>query len=135
MDEYFTDDSDLDIKDVWEDFEYIWSKNIVDCELLRENNPQSGDYFREDEDAIKIRRHIWLNIQGISSDAYRRMNAGIITPDATLHAYAKHDEDIQDLDVIKFGVWKYRIQGFNKSQYSGQVAFQEFDMKRIDKEV
>ena len=63
------------------------------------------------------------------------MQAGIITPDATLHAYAKWDEDIEDLDVIKFGVWVYRIKGFNKSQYAGQISFQDFDLTRQDKDV
>ena len=134
MDEYYDEDQDLDLDEVREDFMHIWSKNIVQCELIRENNPQAGDYFREDEDEISVRRKIWLNIQGISSDAYKRMDAGIITPDATLHCYAKWDEDIDNLDIIKFGNYTYRIENFNKSQYSGQVAFQDFDMKRIGQE-
>ena len=132
MDEYYEEDYDLELDRVREDFEFIWSKNIVQVELIREKNPQQGDYFNNDANVI-IRRMIWLNLQGISSHDYKRMVAGIITPDAKLHAYAKYDDDIQNLDVIKFGDWVYRIDGFNKSMYAGQIAFQDFDIKRQDK--
>jgi len=130
---YYDVDDDLDIEDVREDFDYIWSKNIVEVELIREKNPQAGDYFREGESPETLRKKIWVNIQGTSSDLYKRMVMGIITPDATLHIYVRWDEDIEDLDIIKFGNWTYRIEGFNKSRYAGQTAFQDFDIKRIDK--
>jgi hypothetical protein len=133
MDEYYEENLDLDIVQVREDFEFIWSKNIVEVDLFREENPQAGDYFREDESPNTIHRKIWLNIQGINSEHYRRMLAGVITPDATLHAFAKYDEDIRNLDVIKFGNWQFRIIGFNDSMYAGQCAFKDFDLKRIDK--
>jgi len=109
-------------------------RNIIQVDIIREKNPQAGDYFREGESPDTIRRKIWLNIQGTSSNEYKRIQAGIITPDGTLHAYAKWDEDIEDLDVVKVGDWYYRIMGFNKSQYAGQIAFQDFDLKRQDKD-
>jgi len=132
MDEYYEENLDYELTDMREDYEYIWDKNIVECDLIREENPQAGEYFSEDESEIKIKRKIWLNVQGVSSNDYKRVLAGVITPDATLHAYAKWNDDIEDLDVISFGKWNYRITGFNKSRYDGQVVFQEFDMKRID---
>ncbi len=134
MDEYYEEDFDLNVDEVREDFEYLWSKNIVECELIREENPQAGDYFREGESPVEVRRKIWLNIQGISSDMYRRVSSGLITPDATLHAFAKWDEDLNNLDIIKIGKWQYRIEGLNKSQYAGQYVFQDFDLKRVDKD-
>ena len=66
MDEYYEDNYDLDIDIVREDFECIWSRNIIQVELIREQNPQAGDYFREDESEGRIRRKIWLNLQGVS---------------------------------------------------------------------
>lgn len=133
MDEYYEDNTDLDLEEVREDFEYIWSKNIVQVELIREENPVSGDYFNEDEANVIIRRRIWLNIQGVTnSDAYKRITPGVVTTESTLHVYAKWDEDIRNLDVIKFEERTYRIEGFDKSRYAGQIVFQDFDLKRID---
>jgi len=131
-DEYFEQDGDLDIEDVRDDFNYIWSKNLIQVELIRESNPQQGDYFADVEN-IEIKRKLWINIQGVNSDYYRRMMAGLITPDSTYHCYVKWDEDIENLDIIKIGKYYFRIVDFNKALYEGQYVFQEFNIKRIDK--
>jgi hypothetical protein len=134
MEEYYSDDSDLNVNDMREDFREIWKQNIQQVELIRERNPQAGDYFHDDEDNIELRTRIWMNIQGISSDAYTRMDAGIITPNATLKAYVEWNTDIENLDVIKVGEYTYRISDYNKSQHNGQFVFKEFNLKRIGKE-
>ena len=131
-DEYYENDEDLDIDSIREDYEYIWGKNIMQVDLIRETNKLDGDYFGV-ADNIQIRKKLWMNVQGINSDIYKRMMAGVITPDATLHAYVKWDEDIENLDVIKIGSWYYRIIGFNKSMYAGQFCFKDFDLKRVDR--
>jgi len=134
VDEYFSDDPDIDVDRIREDFLCIWQKNIIQVDRIRLSNDQAGDYFREDESDGESRRKIWINVQGINSNAYKRIEAGLITPDATLHAFTKYDEDIEEQDVIKIGLFLYRIQGFNKSSFSGQTAFMDFDLKRIDQE-
>ena len=133
-DEFFSDDADLDMEQVREDYAYIWGKNIIQVELIRQENPQAGDYFREGESKEEIRRTVWLNVQGVSTDAYSRMQAGIVTPEATYSCYAKHDEDIRNLDIVKLGTFLFRVQEHNKSFYSGQIAFQKFNLKKIDSE-
>jgi len=134
MEEYFRDTSSIVLDRIREDFMFIWQKNIIQVELIREKNPQAGDYFHEDENEIELRKKIWMNIQGTSSNAYKRTDSGIVTTDSTLHAYVKWDEDIENLDVIKFKKDIFRIVNYNKSMYSGQYAFKEFDLKKIDKE-
>lgn len=133
MDEYFEEDLDYDIEDIREDFEFIWRKNIIQVDLIRQENPQAGDYFSDTEDEGKYSRKLWANIQGISSENYKEVEQGIITPDAHLHVYVKWNEDLENLDIIKFGNWYYRIKDYNKSFYNGQYAFQDFDIYRIDK--
>jgi len=132
-DEFFDQELDLDVERVKEDFETIWSKNIIEVDLIRELNPSANDYFAEGENPNAIRRKVWLNVQGVSTDAYRRMVAGIITPDSTYNCFAKWDEDIQNEDIIKIGTFTFRVQNHNKSMYAGQYVFQEFQLKRIDK--
>lgn len=134
MEEYFQEMHDLDMDRVRDDFIFIWGRNITQVELIREKNPEAGDYFHEDESEIEVRRKVWMNIQGISSNAYKRIDPGIVTTDAILHAYVKWDEDIENLDVIKFEKYIFRIINYNKSMYSGQYAFKEFDLKKIDQE-
>jgi len=133
-DEYYASDADLDIAQVREDFEFIWKKNIIEVELIRQENPDAGNYFKESESSSTIRRKVWLNVQGVSTDAYKRMEAGIITPDTKLSAFAKSSEDIRGLDIIKIGNYVYRVTGLNKSAYAGEVAFINFDLTRIDQE-
>ena len=133
MNEYFDEDSDYDINDVREDFEYIWKKNIVQVDLVRQTTPQAGDYFSSTEDEGQVTFKLWANIQGISSDQYKQAVQGIITPDAQLHVYVKWDENIENLDIIKFSDWYYRIKNYNKSMYDGQFAFIDFDIYRIDR--
>lgn len=135
MDEYYDETPDYEVERMREDFEFIWKRNIVCTELIRQENPQAGDYFREDENPKDIRRKIWLNIQGVTFTNFKRMEAGLITPESTLHVYAKHDENIDNLDIIKIGTFLYRVEGFNKSIYDGQFIFFEFDMKRISEEL
>jgi len=133
VNEYFdTQDTDLDISQVREDYEFIWHHNIVQCDLIREENPQQGDYFA-DADNITIKKKLWINIQGVSSDYYKRLVEGIITPDSTYKCYVKYDEEIENLDVISFAGYYFRIVDFNKSLYQGQFCFQEFSIKRISK--
>lgn len=130
--EYYEDNADYDIEQMREDFRFIWIKNVVQVTLVREKNPDAGDYFREDEDNLLVKRRIWLNIQGTTSKMFKRWVAGVITPDSSLHAYALWEEDIQNLDVISFGGWRYRIRNYNESMYEGQNVFKEFDMYRVE---
>jgi hypothetical protein len=132
MEEYFENESDLLLEDTREDFEDIWKRNIVQATLIRQSNPTSGDYFSEDTDPGESKRDFWINIQGISSQAYKRITAGLITPDSTLHGYVRWDEDIKNLDIIKFGSFLYRIVDFNEAFYSGNFVFKEFNLKKID---
>lgn len=135
MNEYFEEDLDYSLEDIREDFEYIWKKNILQSDLIREQNPQAGDYFATESDESRYSRKLWINVQGISSDNYKTAEQGLITPDAHLHGYVKWDEDIENLDIIKIDNWYYRIQNYNKSMYAGQFVFQEFDLYRIDRVV
>jgi len=135
---------DLDIEDVREDFLYIWSKNIVVVDLLRDVNPQGGDYFIAAEARGTTRTQIQLNIQGVMSNAYKRAVQGITTTDEDIKAYALYTTDIQETDLIEFRTdyavgtiqiksgERFRIENYNKSSYAGQVAFKEFTLKRID---
>lgn len=134
MEEYFQDTKGLPIERARADFESVWKVNIQQVELIREKNPQAGDYFHEDEENIILRKKIWLNVQGTRSKAYQRQDQGIVTTDSSVHAYALWDEDIENLDVIKIGKDIYRIQNYNEGMDNGQVVFKEFDLLKIDQE-
>ena len=89
-----------DIETVREQFQAIWSKNTVEVDLIRNNNPQGGDYFHEDEGVEPQTRKVWLNVQGTRSDYYKREKSGITTTEGEYHAYARWYEDIQNNDRI-----------------------------------
>lgn len=133
--EYDTDVPDVDAERVKSDFEAIWSKNVVEVDIIRETNPQGGDYFHEDEPTNPQVRKIWLNIQGTQSDYYRRAQRGIVTDDSEYHAYARWFEDIENNDKIVWDGKTFVIKNMNRSTKSGQYVWIECDLRRVDKGV
>ena len=131
--EYDTDAPDVDADRIKEDFEAIWSKNVVEVDIIRERNPQGGDYFHEDEGTQPQVRKIWLNIQGTQSNFYKRANYGIITDDSEYHAYARWYEDIENNDKIVWDGKTFVTKNVNRSTKSGEYVWWEFDLKRVDK--
>jgi hypothetical protein len=114
------------------DFEAIWKQNVVAVTLRRKNNFQAGDYFHEGDDPGTTEHTVYLNLQGQTSDKYSREKAGLSTTGATYKAYARHNEDLRNLDELLYEGKKYIIQNLNKAIHNGQVGFQEFDMLRVD---
>jgi hypothetical protein len=114
------------------DFEAIWRQNIVAVTIVRKNDAQAGDYYHEGDDQGSVTRTVYLNIQGESTDKFSREKAGLSTTGATYKAYARWNEDLQNLDVILYQDKKYLLQNLNKSVHNGVVCFQSFDMVRVD---
>ena len=123
----------LDIDMVREQFEAIWQKNTVQVDIIRDTNAQGGDYFHDDESNVPVTRQIYLNVQGTHSDWYKREKYGITTTDSEYHAYARWYEDIQNNDRIVWAGKRFVVANLNKSLYGGLFAFQEFDLRKIDK--
>ena len=123
----------LDIDDVREDFEVIWFKNVIEVLISRDANSSAGDYFNEDDVSKTGFRKMKLNIQGISSNLYRRGEQGLVTAGQTYKAYARWNEDVQNKDIIIWDKQRFVIKNHNKSLYEGQVCHQEFDLARVDK--
>lgn len=122
----------LDIGEIREDFETIWLKNVVEVTLQREKDPTAGDYFSEDDSSGEYRRKVRLNIQGVSSDNYRRAEQGLVTAGQVYKAYARWDEDIRNGDRVLWNKKIFIIKEHNKSLYDGQCTFQEFNLVRAD---
>ena len=72
---------DLPYQRAREDFECIWLKNTIGMEIIRDDNPQGGDYFFEDEDVDEVVPNptVQMNIQGTSAGAYRRAVQGVVS--------------------------------------------------------
>jgi hypothetical protein len=115
-------------------FQAIWSKNTVLVEVQRFDRPQAGDYFHDDESPGPVVRTIWMNVQGTSSNFYRRDKFGITSTESRFHAYTRWYEDIQNNDRIIWDGKMYVVENWNRSLYGGQIVFQEFDLKVVDKD-
>lgn len=134
MEEYFDDAPDYDVEDMRNDFFEIWKRNIIQLDLIRETNPLAGDYFSDDTTSGTQTRKIWVNVQGITTDAYKQLEAGISSPEAEMKCFVRWDEDIENLDILKLGSYYYRIKNFNKAFFNGQYVFKDFSIYLIDKE-
>lgn len=119
---------DVSVTRMREDFEKIFLANTQTVTLIRDSYVDAGNYGQVGVDNTREEREIELNIQGISSDSYRREKYGLDSAASILHAYAKFDEDIQNNDIILIDSIEYFVINMNKSYKDGQVAFQEFDL-------
>jgi len=124
---------DIDVNRMRDDFEAIWLLNITTVVLVRDTNPQGGDYFNDDISTTPIERDIDLNIQGVSTGQYSREQQGIITAGQRWHCYALWNEDISSTDIIYWSGDKFRIENLNTG-YKEQFVFQEFDIVKINKD-
>ena len=115
------------------DFEAIWKQNIVLTTLTRASDSQAGDYFHEGDDPGKVTMQVWMNIQGKTSGYYGREKPGISTTGAEYHAYVRHDQDIQNLDVITWNKKKFIVKELNEGIHNGIIIFKEFDLVKVDK--
>lgn len=98
----------------------------------RRTDSQAGDYFHEGEEAGISETTVYLNIQGASSEQYAREKYGISSTGAVFRAYARHFEDLNNLDIILWNDLKFIIKNWNKAYHNGEVGFQEMDLVRID---
>lgn len=119
---------DVSVTRIREDFEKIFLANVQTVTLIRESEPDAGNYGYIGVQSGREEREIQLNIQGISSGSYNRERYGIEGARSILHAYARYSEDIQNNDIIIVNGIEYFIINLNKSFKDGQVAFQEFDL-------
>ena len=127
------DGVDLDIQEVREDFEHIWSKNLVKVTIIKHDDSQAGDYFREDEDSGEVKNKIWLNIQGRGALHYERKEHGITTAGQRFHAYSQWNENVDNKDIIEWAGKRFKVENHDAGIYDGQFVFQEFDLVRVDK--
>lgn len=134
VDEILEDGIDLDEAAVREDFEHIWSKNLVKVTLIKNTDSQAGDYFRETNLTKPVTKEIYLNLQGKNALKYSRQEFGISTVGQTFHAYAKYDENIENKDIILWNGKRFIVENHDVGMYKGQYIFQECDIKRVDKE-
>lgn len=115
------------------DFEAVWKKNIVEVTIERRAESQAGDYFHEGEDPGITTSKVWANIQGSSTGQYAREKAGLSTTGAQWHAYVRHFEDIQDLDVLIWNGKRFIIKNRNAAYgHNGEIGFIEFDLFKVD---
>lgn len=137
---------DVEIQDMREDFEAIWSKNAVDVELIRFDNEydvvENADFFGTNTRSVVTKKIIKMNIQ-ISSANPDRVDAGVRKID-TYHCYVRWNEEIKLTDKIRFindyklGAEYLRkgdtfiVQNVSGGIHHGQYAFHEFDIKKID---
>jgi len=139
----------FDIDRAQEDFNSIFDANTLEVELIRTtevDEPESGDFFGTKTRPKIHRKRIKLFVTAQSTDAYKRREHGIVTNDATFQAFAKHNEDIRNSDLVKFirctknlkfNIKRgelFIIQNHNRPFWQGQFSHQEFSLKRVDKD-
>lgn len=131
--EYNSEAPDVTADRIKSDFEAIFERNMVEVEVKRQTDPQAGDYFHEGESPGWTSFKIWMCTQGETSDKYAREKYGITTVGAVHKAYARHFEDLQNLDQVYWNGIKFIMKDLNKSIHNGIVCFQSFDLVRVDK--
>ena len=119
---------DIEVQDLREDFALIFEKNKIDATIVRQSEPEAGNYGYDDETAIPTTSEIQVNIQGISSQSYDRVVQGLITKGSVFRAYVKHSTILRNDDRIRWAGIIFVIKNWNESFKDGQVAFQEFDL-------
>lgn len=124
---------EISIQRIRSDFEAIWRQNVVPVTRQRRGNSEAGDYFNEGEEEAITDTTIYLNIQGTSTEKYSREKAGISTTGALYHFYARHFEDLQNLDVIIWDGKYFIMKDVTKSFHNGQIGFIEGDLFLYDK--
>jgi len=141
---------DVGIDRLREDFQLVFERNAVDVLLIKTRKDldvQEGADLYETRTPMRLyKKLIKMFINAGTTNAYRWREQGIVTNDSMFHAFAEHNADIDNDDVIQFvrttniagyqvdrGT-QFRVSTHNEPFYKGQFAWQEFDLKRIDKE-
>ena len=140
----------LDIERMRQDFEHIFEANSVEVKVTSQrqvNQYESGDFFDDGVRTKDYDRTVEMFVVPAQTDHYQRQDQGITTNDSLFQAFAKNDVEIQSTDIITF-IRTTRIADFevrkgeqfilerpNKPFYKGNTIFQEFDLKRVNKEL
>lgn len=147
--DFDTEVPDVEIDRIKEDFRTVFNRNAVDVELIKhypQDVPEGADFYGTNTPSKVYRKRIRLFITASSSDAYSRKEHGIVTNEATFDFFAEPEVEIRNDDFIKFlrntkildfdikRNQLFIVQNHNRPYYKGQFAWQQGNLKRVDKE-
>ena len=144
-----TEVPDVEVDRIREDFEAVFNANAVEVEIIRhvdQDVPEGGDFFGTRTRTKVLRKRVTLFFYAKGTDAYQRTEHGITTAFTSFGAYALHDTEIKNNDLIKFlrttkikdfviaRNTLFKIASHDRKHYHGQFCYQDFDLILADKE-